>query len=410
MARSYYPRTALLVLSGLNFFNYVDRSVLFAVQPLVQREFPRNDTEYGFLTTAFFICYMVAAPFVGVVADRFSRKWIMVAGALLWCGATLLTAVTHSFETLLFRHTLVGIGEATFVTIAPSFLADLFSEEHRGQIFGIFYLNIGLGTAVGYMVGGYLGHHYGWRYPFYVAAAPGFLLAIAMAFLPDPVRGSHDLLKPTGERTTILGLGRNGAFWMATLGMAMTTFAMGGMQVWMPTFLSRSRGVPLDHANLVFGGITAFNAIAATFIGGWLGDRLLKRTAGAYYLVSAASLAIAIPAMLVAIYKTGPMMFPAIFVAEFLLLLNTAPLNAAVVNSVGAAIRATAIALNLFVIHLLGDAFSPTLIGHISDASNLQTGFLAAVAAIVLGVLVLFYGMRFAPKIPEATPAEVAAG
>ena len=153
--------------------------------------------------------------------------------------------------------------------------SDLFSEEHRGQIFGIFYLNIGLGTAVGYMLGG-IRASFGWRYPFYVAAVPGFLLAIAMAFLPEPVRGSHDLLKATGERTTISGLFHNGAFWMATLGMAMTTFAMGGLQVWMPTFLSRSRGVALDHANLVFGGITAFNAIAATFLGGWLGDPLAE--------------------------------------------------------------------------------------------------------------------------------------
>ncbi len=200
MARSYYPRTALAVLSALNFFNYVDRNVLFAVQPLIQQEFPRSDTKFGLLTSAFFFCYMLAAPVVGYFADRYSRKWIMVGGALLWCAATLLTAVTHSFETLLFRHTLVGIGEATFVTIAPSFLSDLFSEEHRGQIFGIFYLNIGLGTAVGYMLGGYLGHHFGWRYPFYVAAVPGFLLALAMAFLPEPVRGSHDLLKPTGDR------------------------------------------------------------------------------------------------------------------------------------------------------------------------------------------------------------------
>jgi MFS transporter, Spinster family, sphingosine-1-phosphate transporter len=409
MARSYYPRTALAILSALNFFNYVDRNVLFAVQPLLEHEFPRSKTAYGFLTTAFFLCYMLVAPVVGYFADRFSRKWIMVAGALLWCGATLLTAVTHSFETLLFRHALVGIGEATFVTIAPSFLSDLFSEEHRGRIFGIFYLNIGLGSAVGFMIGGYFGQHYGWRYPFYVAAAPGFLLALAMAFLPEPVRGSHDLLKATGERTTIRGLFKNGAFWMATLGMAMTTFALGGLQAWMPNFLTNSRGVPLDRANLIFGGITAFNAITATFFGGWLADRLLKRTASAYYMISAATLALSVPAMLLAIYKTGPMMFPAIFLAEFLLFLNTAPLNAAVVNSVGAAIRATAIALNLFVIHLLGDAFSPTLIGHISDVSSLQTGFLAAIVAILLGSLVLFYGMRFAPEIPSAT-AEVAAG
>src|SRR4051795_395853 len=101
------PLAALLILSGLNFFNYVDRYVLFAVLPLIQKEFPRNDTEYGFLTTAFFVCYMVTAPFIGALADRYPRKPIMVAGALIWSMATLLTAVTNSFSTLLIRHTIV---------------------------------------------------------------------------------------------------------------------------------------------------------------------------------------------------------------------------------------------------------------------------------------------------------------
>jgi hypothetical protein len=104
--------------------------------------------------------------------------------------------------------------------------------------------------------------------------------------------------------------------------------------------------------------------------------------------------------MLGAIYISGTFMYPAMFVAEFLLFLNTAPLNAAVVNSVGASIRATAIAVNLFTIHLLGDAASPTLIGRISDRTNLQTGFLAAIAAIILAAVILFYGMKFAPQIP----------
>src|SRR4051812_1775777 len=228
MARRQYPYVALLVLSGLNFFNYVDRSVLFAVLPLIQHEFPKSDAAYGFLTTAFFVCYMVTAPFIGYLADRYPRKWIMVAGALIWCVATLMTAVTHSFETLLIRHTIVGLGEATFVTIAPSFLADLFSEEHRGKVFGWFYLNIGLGTAAGYAMGGYLGHHHGWRFPFYVAAAPGFVLAMILAALPEPERGAKDRLAASVERTSLRGLTRNGAFWTATLGMAMVTFALGG--------------------------------------------------------------------------------------------------------------------------------------------------------------------------------------
>lgn len=398
--RKQRPLAALLILSGLNFFNYVDRSVLFAVLPLIQKEFPRNDASYGFLTTAFFLCYMISAPFVGFLADRYPRKWLMVGGALVWCVATLMTAVTYNFTTLLIRHTIVGLGEATFVTIAPSFLADLFTEEHRGRVFGWFYLNIGLGTAAGYMMGGYLGHHLGWRYPFYVAAAPGFLLALALAALPEPPRGAKDLLKETPERTTLAGLVRNGAFWTATLGMAMVTFCLGGLEAWMPTFLNRIRGIPLDQGNLVFGGITAVTAITGTMIGGWMGDKLLTRTKGAYYFVSAATLLISIPAMFAAIYLSGGLMYPAMFVAEFLLFLNTAPLNAAVVNSVGASIRATAIAVNLFTIHLLGDAASPTLIGRVSDRTSLQTGFLAAIVATFVAAVILFYGMKFAPQIP----------
>ncbi|HUN87697.1 MAG TPA: MFS transporter [Terriglobales bacterium] len=404
--RKQRPFAALLILSGLNFFNYLDRSVLFAVLPLIQKEFPRNDASYGFLTTAFFLCYMFSAPFVGVLADRYPRKWLMVGGALIWCAATLMTAVTYNFTTLLIRHTIVGLGEATFVTIAPSFLADLYSEEHRGRVFGWFYLNIGLGTAVGYMMGGYLGHHLGWRYPFYVAAFPGFLLALALAALPEPPRGAKDLLEETLERTSLVGLFRNGAFWTATLGMAMVTFCLGGLETWMPTFLNRIRGIPLDRGNLVFGGITAVTAISGTMVGGWMGDKLLTRTKGAYYFVSASTLLVSIPAMFAAIYIGGRLMFPAMFVAEFLLFLNTAPLNAAVVNAVGASIRATAIAVNLFTIHLLGDAASPTLIGRISDRSSLQTGFLAAIAATFVAAVILFYGMKFAPQIPVQSRGE----
>jgi MFS family permease len=345
---------------------------------------------------------MVTAPIVGYFADRYQRKLIMVAGAMIWSGATLLTAVTHSFETLLIRHTIVGLGEATFVTIAPSFLADLFSEEHRGRVFGWFYLNIGLGTAAGYAIGGHFGELYGWRFPFYLAAVPGFILALALLALPEPERGAKDRLKETIERASLRGLMHNRAFWTATLGMAMVTFALGGLSAWMPTFLNRIRGIPLDRANVIFGIITAVTAITGTLIGGWMGDRLLPRTKGAYYFVSAVTLLIGAVPLLAAIYVSGRFMYPAMFIAEFLLFLNTAPLNAAVVNAVGAHIRATAIAVNLFVIHLLGDAASPTIIGKISDQTSLQTGFLAAVVAIIAAGLILLQGMRYAPELPVA--------
>lgn len=386
----------------MNLLNYVDRTVLYAVQPLVQSEFHRSDADFGLVTSAFFIFYMLASPVMGPLADRYSRKRIMIIGALVWSAATLLTAVTYNFWELVFRHTIIGIGEASFVTISPTFVADMFPEEKRGRVFGIFYLAIPVGTAVGYLLGGWLGPHYGWRMPFYVAAAPGFVLALAMFWLPEPERGRFDSIPENAYRSTLWGLARNPAFWTATLGMAAMTFALGGLQVWMPTFLHRARGFSLSAANRTFGLIILFDGIVASLAGGWLGDKLLPRTRSAYYLVSAVSLAVGVPAMMVALYNSGPLMVPALLVAGFMLLLNTAPLNAAVINSVGAHIRATAVAVNIFVIHMLGDALSPWLIGFIADRHSLQGGFISAVIAIAISSAILFYGMRFAPPICAA--------
>jgi len=394
-----YPRTALALLTALNLLNYIDRSVLFAVQPLVQTEFHLSNIQVGYLTSAFLGFYMVAAPFTGPLADRYSRKLIIVLGAIFWSALTLLTAVTHTYWQLLVRHTLVGIGEATFVTIAPTFVADLFPEDERGRIFGIFYLAIPVGTAAGYLLGGKLAPDFGWRFPFYIAAVPGFLLALAVWFIPEPPRGQFDSLKETPERGTILGLARNPAFWTVTMGMAAMTFALGGIQVWMPTFLSRARGYSLKSANELFGAIVVVDGILASLAGGWLGDLLLPRMKSSYYLVSAISMGLGVPVMIVALFTRGPVMLPAIAVAAFFLLLNTSPLNTALVNSVGAHIRATAIAVNIFIFHLLGDVPSPTLMGYVADRRSLEAAFILPVIAMAVSSAILFYGMRFAPPV-----------
>jgi MFS transporter, Spinster family, sphingosine-1-phosphate transporter len=393
------PRTALIVLTALNLLNYADRNVLFAVQPLVQQEFHLDKAQVGLLTSAFLGFYMIAAPFVGPLADRYSRKLIIVLGAIFWSGLTLLTAVTHTYTELLVRHTLVGIGEATFVTIAPTFVADLFAEKKRGRILGVFYLAIPVGSAAGYLLGGYLAPHHGWRFPFYIAAAPGFLLALAVMFLKEPERGQFDSVKETPERGTILGLANNPSFLTATLGMAAMTFSLGGIQVWIPQFLYSERNYTLEKANLMFGVIIVIDGILAALAGGWLGDFLLPRMKSAYYFVSAASMLLGMPVMVVALFVKGPLMIPAIGVAAFFLLLNTAPLNAAVINSVGAHIRATALAVNIFIIHILGDVPSPTMMGWMADRRSLQAAFILPVIAMGVSSAILFYGMKFAPPV-----------
>ena len=407
-----YPRTALVLLTALNLFNYIDRSVLYAVQDLIKAEFHKSDAAFGMLTSVFFIFYMCAAPFMGPLARRFSRKAVIVVGALIWSGATLLTAVTHDFSGLLIRHTLVGIGEASFVVLSPVFLADMFPENQRGRVMGVFYLAIPVGTALGYVIGGILGPSHGWRTPFYVGAAPGALLALLLLFIAEPPIGRYDRgTQP--DKDLLKGLMENPAFLTATLGMAMMTFALGGLQVWMPTFLYRARGFTLTQANNLFGLSIAATGLLASVAGGWISDALLRKTRMAHYLFSAVTLAAGIPAMWIAIHAVGQRMIIAIFIAEFLLLLNTGPLNAAVINSIGAHIRAAGLAVNIFVLHLLGDVPSAWLMGYMSDKYSLQSAFIGPVAAIVASASILFYGMRFAPPVQFAangTPEKATAG
>jgi sugar phosphate permease len=177
------------------------------------------------------------------------------------------------------------------------------------------------------------------------------------------------------------------------------TFSLGGIQVWMPKFLYSDRGYTLAQANFAFGIIIVVDGIVASLAGGWLGDYLLPRMKSSYYLISAASMLLGVPVMIVALFVKGPLMIPAIAVAAFFLLLNTAPLNAAVINSVGAHIRATALAVNIFIIHLLGDIPSPTMMGWVADRRSLQAGFILPVIAMGVSAGILFYGMRFAPAV-----------
>jgi predicted MFS family arabinose efflux permease len=401
---------ALFLLTCLNLFNFIDRYVLPGVQPLVQKEFAVNDAQMGLLTTAFFFTYMIAAPLTGWLGDRYPRRPLIVAGALIWSAATLLTANVHSYDTLLVRHAVVGIGEATFSIFAPALLADFYPEIDRNRVLSIFYITIPVGAALGYLMGGVLGQHYGWRVPFFIAALPGVLIAAAFwFFVKEPARGAADELKPTLNRTTISGLTRNPAFWTATLGMAMWTFAVGGISTFLPTFFVRFGGYSVAAAGLVTGAITAIDGLIGTVLGGWIAHRWLRKNYRALYLISAWSMLLAIPACAAAFFGPRSLLVPGAFAAELLLFLNNGPLNAAIVNSVAAPIRSSAIAINLFIIHALGDAFSPRLIGRVSDATgSLRIGLGSTLVSLAIATSILLAGSRFAPRLPESEDSNIA--
>jgi sugar phosphate permease len=200
----------------------------------------------------------------------------------------------------------------------------------------------------------------------------------------------------------VVGLFRNPAFLTATFGLAMLTFAMGGISAWMPTFLHRSAGLSVGNAGLAVGAITVVDGIAGTLVGGWVAQRWLRTNYRALYLLSFWSVALTLPCGIVVFFGPRAWAIPALLVTEFFLFLNTGPLNAAIVNSVSAPVRATAISMNLFCIHAFGDTFSPTIIGAISDRTNLRIGLGATLIFLVISGVILLAGARFAPQLDDS--------
>jgi MFS transporter, Spinster family, sphingosine-1-phosphate transporter len=393
---------ALVLLIGLNLLNYIDRYILPGELSLIQNEFHATGQQMGALTTALFVVYMLVAPLTGWMGDRFPRKPLIIFGAVLWSLATLATAWVHDYWTLFIRHALVGVGEATFGIFAPAVLADFYPERDRNRILSIFYVAIPVGAALGYVAGGQIGSIWGWRAPFFVCAVPGLIIAALYGWLGrEPQRGGNDHLKPTADRATFWGLFRNPAYLTATFGLAMLTFAMGGISNWVPEFLHDPIGMSVAKASTVVGAATVIDGILGTLVGGWIAQRWLRTNHRALYLLSFWSVALTLPCGILVFFGPPSWVVPALFITEFFLFLNTGPLNTAIVNSVSAPVRATAISINLFCIHCFGDAFSPTIIGAIKDRSSLRLGLGATLISLVVSCAILLAGSRFAPPLEE---------
>jgi predicted MFS family arabinose efflux permease len=398
--------TALVLLTALNFVNYIDRYILPGVQEQVKGEFHVSDAALGSLTFWFFLTYMCAAPATGWLGDRFPRKPLIVGCALLISAINVLTGMVHQFDSLLLRHAVLGIGEASFGIYAPALLSDFYPEEDRNRILTIFYTAIPVGAALGYLIGEIVGTHFGWRMPFYVSAVPGFLIGALIFFMMrEPKRGASDA-RPEPEqgksraraaKAHVVSLATNAPYLYATLGMAMVTFSLGGISAWMPSFLQRS-GFSPSTVGLTLGGITAGAGLGGTAVGGWIAQIWLRTNHRALYLISAWSALITVPFGVVCFFGPRATMLPSLGIAMFCIFLGTGPLNAAIVNAVPATVRATAIAMELFLIHALGDTPSPRLIGMVSDHSTLATGLGLTLVTMLVATVLLFLGARSAPQ------------
>ncbi len=394
-----YGRYAMLLLLSVNLLNYIDRQVLYAVFPLIKEDFHLSDTALGFLGSAFMVCYMVSAPILGWLGDRMSRVKLAAGGLAIWSFATGGAGFAAGYSALFAARTTVGIGEASFGTVSPGLLADYYPRELRGRVLSYFFLAIPVGSALGYLLGGVLGHLFGWHAAFLLTGVPGLLLTIPLWLLHEPVRGGREAHAPypaAGTGNSYRSLFSNRSFVLNTLAMAAMTFALGGLAQWMPTFLFREHGLDVAKANTLFGGITVVAGISGTLTGGWLGDHFQKKHGRGYLMVSGWGFLLGAPITawsLLTHSLSG--CIAAMFFAEFFLFLNTGPLNTVIVNVTRPGMRAMAFALNIFFIHALGDAVSPTVLGWISDLRGLRAALMITPGMILVAAVFCFVCARF---------------
>jgi MFS transporter, Spinster family, sphingosine-1-phosphate transporter len=383
----------LLVLTFVNLFNYLDRFVISALVESLRADLWLSDTRLGWLMTGFVVVYALASPVFGALGDRRSRPPLVALGVLLWSVATMLSGAARSYPALLIARAAVGIGEAAYGTISPGLLADHFGPARRGRAYAMFFAAIPIGSAFGYILGGIVDQRFGWRAAFVAAGAPGVLLALACLRLPDPPRGaSESAWAPRGEKglaATYRRLLANRPYVLTVAGYAAYTFAVGGMAFWMPAFLERSRGVPRAIATVQFGAVVVMTGFAGTFAGGFLADALRRRLKEAdLWLSGIATLAAAPLALAVFTVHRPAIYLTTLILAQLLLFATSGPVNAAIVNVVPPSERASAVALSILAIHILGDVPSPAIIGALSDHSSLGRGVLVVPAAIAVAGLI----------------------
>jgi predicted MFS family arabinose efflux permease len=354
---------------------------------------------------------MLASPVFGALDGRLPRKLLIATGIVLWSLATFGAGLATGFYSFLLLRSLVGVGEAAYATLSPSVISDFYPPDRRNRVLTLFNMAIPVGAALGFVLGGLLGSRFGWRYAFFFCGLPGLLTAALLLFVREPRRGDFEADAP-GPRPawpeTLRLLGHNREYLFAVAGYTAVTFASGAMADWFPTYLSRLRGFTLAEAGSLTGAMTVTGGLLGTLCGGLLGDRLRGRTRKPYLAASALSMILATAFATLALLMGQRLLIAlAMFLAQFFLWFYNGPINATIVNVVGARMRSRAISLSILSIHLCGDAVSPFIVGQVSDKSgNLGLGMMLIPVTLFLGAGIWLVGWRTLP--PHAADLAIA--
>ena len=378
------PKKVFIILMSINLLNYIDRQILFSVFPLIKADLLLSDTQLGLLASAFMLVYMVIAPLVGYFGDRTPRQiWIAIS-AFLWSIATMFTGTVKNYFQLLTARSLIGVGESGFTSVSPSFVAERFPASSRARVLAFFSLALPIGSALGYLLGAWMGDLIGWRAAFFIVGLPGIILAFIVFLKVKDTRPAKLAPQEKPDIKQYAALLKNKTFLYVCLGQAMGTFTLGGLAAWMPSYFNRCFGLSVGAAGTLFGAMIITAGAAGTFLGGIIADKLIKRTQKAYFITSYVSFLAALPFAVAALFagsKTAAIIL--LSLAIMLVFLQNGPMQAAIVASTDIKVRSMAFALNIFIIHALGDAISPAFIGKVSDMFDIRIGILFSLVFVI---------------------------
>ena len=387
-------RAILALLTGLNFINFIDRAVIAAVLNPMKAELSLSNTEAGLLNTAFLIGYFLTCPLFGMRADKAQRKGLIALGIVIWSAATVASGLATGFWSQLAERIVVGVGEASYAVLAPTIIDDITPLERKGTALSVFYIAIPLGYALGYILGGQLGQHWGWRAAFFVVGGPGVVLALTVLLIAEPPRKLLDAKAKLVDG--LRELSRIPLYRRAVLGYCAYTAAVAGFSYWAVDFMLRAfpGELTLASANSTFGVVLIGSGAIGTLLGGRYANRASasqrvaadepydslgnKLAVNALLRVAAIAMAVSAPLAAIGFFLPGATAFFAVsFFVQICLFTTTAPVNATVLRAVPVERRASAMAASILSIHVFGDLWSVALLGLLLDNLPLKIAMLS---------------------------------
>ncbi|XP_075221174.1 lysolipid transporter protein spinster isoform X2 [Lycorma delicatula] len=370
------------VLCFVNLINYMDRYTIAGILTDLKSYFNIKDDKAGLLQTAFILSYMICAPIFGYLGDRYSRRAIMAFGVFIWSLTTLAGSFAQNYHLFLFFRTVVGLGEASYSTIAPTIISDLFVKDVRSKMLALFYFAIPVGSGLGYIIGSLMRDATGvWQWGLRVTPVMGAIAVILiLTVMQDPVRGESEgrtHLTATSWSSDVKNLTKNASFMLSTAGFTCVAFVAGALAWWGPNFLLNGLKLQQGHQNdeikdisYKFGVITMISGLLGVPCGSYLAQRARARWPRADPLICAMGLLVSAPflfiASLLASVNTN-LCYTMIFFGEFFLNLNWSIVADMLLYVVEPTRRSTAEAFQILISHAFGDAGSPYLVGLLSE-------------------------------------------